>query len=88
MKRHPIRVLGRRQPCHQQQPARSCNKNGRWHLDLARRHQAQSIGGGVIVRIVLMVTIGVLLVVGIRMRGTFVLVLLMNQPRLLKQGMR
>jgi len=42
----------------------------------------------VIVRIVLMLTIGVILVVGVRMRVTFILVLQMNQPHMLKQCVR
>ena len=84
MKRHSTRVRGRCQHCHQQ-PARSRNKDGRRHLDLARRQHAQSIGGGVIVLIVLMSTVGVRMLVGVSMCIIFMLVLLMNQPRMLKQ---
>ena len=84
MKRRPIDVNGRHQQCHHQ-PAGSRDGERCLHLNLARSQEAHAIGGGVILRIVLIPVIGVGVVVGVRVRVVIMLVLLMNQPRMLKQ---
>ena len=76
---------------HQQRnkPDRGRYEAGRRHLDLARRQQTHSIGSRVIVRIVLVPVISVRMVmVGVSMSVVFMLVLLMNDPRMLKQRVR
>ena len=87
MKRHSVRVGGRCKQCHQQ-PTRSRHEGRRRNVDLARRQHAQSIGGGMIVRVMFMPGIGVRMMVGLSMRVMSMLVLLMNEPRMLKQGVR
>lgn len=57
-------------------------------MDLAHCQHAQSIGGGVIVRIVLMlpIRVGVMMIIGSRF--VIMLVLVMNEPGMFQQSVR
>ena len=84
VRRIVIRLNRQRHQRHHQ-TARSGYDDGCRRLNLGCCEEAQAVGGGMIARPVLVLASGIRIVVGVRMRGMFMLVMLMNQACLLKQ---
>lgn len=84
VRRIVIRVNRQRHQRHHQ-TARSGCEDGCRRLNLGCCEEAQAVGGGMIARTVLVPTIRVRMMAGVRMRVMFMLVMLMNQACLLKQ---